>query len=360
MKTVLYITYIDMQEMTSGSMVRPQKIYSAFIEEGFNIKLLKGSELRNKKEKRIKSIYEIEEWLKDNTPDYCYIESPSSPIIFKEDLNLIKKIHKKNIKIGFFYRDAYYKLGKKYVFQNTKFSVKKYLKYYFYKLLAYRTDNCIRKNVDIVYFPSESMSKFFDFKDKRALPPAAEKVEYTYSESNNLIYVGGVSEEYGTNLIFEAMDIVNKKHEINLNLVCRKEEMNNIPKQYLNKKWLKIYHASDKELKPIYENSKLALIAKKPSVYNNFAISVKIFEYITYGLPIIAVNTYETNKIIEKYKIGISTDVSSESLANGILTLYENNKLYNELKENIKLSLNENLWSTRVKQIDYDLSNIES
>jgi len=110
-KTVLYITYIDFGNMLSGSSVRPQKMYQAFIDCGFNIKLLSGSTKNVDKKKRVKNINEIREWLKFNTPDFCYIESPTTHINFKEDRDLIKLIHNKGIKIGYFYRDALYKLG---------------------------------------------------------------------------------------------------------------------------------------------------------------------------------------------------------------------------------------------------------
>ena len=41
---VLYINYIDMDAVTSGSKVRPVKMYQAFLDEGHEVKLLTGAQ----------------------------------------------------------------------------------------------------------------------------------------------------------------------------------------------------------------------------------------------------------------------------------------------------------------------------
>ena len=40
---ILYIAYVDINSGTSGSSVRPQKMYRAFLDEGHEVKLLSGS-----------------------------------------------------------------------------------------------------------------------------------------------------------------------------------------------------------------------------------------------------------------------------------------------------------------------------
>ena len=85
MKKILYITYRDMENVESGSSVRPQKIYKAFVDNNFDVKILKGLTSKENKQQRIQNIKEIETWLDNNNPEYCYIESPGDPIIIKED-----------------------------------------------------------------------------------------------------------------------------------------------------------------------------------------------------------------------------------------------------------------------------------
>lgn len=362
---VLYINYIDMNNASSGSSVRPHRIYDAFIEEKYNVKLLSGDILKTNKKHRVANVREVSQWLDTNIPKYCYIESPpSEPILYKEDRELIKKIHNKGIKIGYFYRDAYYELGKDFVFNNKKVSIfsKKYLKYIYYKLLFFRDRILLYNNVDIVYFPSLSMSKYFNFKDMRALPPAGEIIDdINDTNGKSVIYVGGISKQYGIDLLLESMNIVNKKQHINLNLVCREKELYNISSEYKDKEWLKIFNISGKEaLKKIYSDSKIALIATKRSIYNNFAIPTKLFEYMQYNLPIIATDNFEVKKIIEKYNIGIITEENPEAYAKAILKLYNDEELYLKYKSNEKEALlTENLWKHRINEINENLTNLK-
>ena len=105
-KTVLFITYIDFEEFYSGSQVRPQKMYEAFKNLGYEVKLLECQQ--NRFSERKKAVKDINKWLNNNKPDFCYIESPSGPIFNFADFQLIKRISKAGIKIGFYYRDLYW------------------------------------------------------------------------------------------------------------------------------------------------------------------------------------------------------------------------------------------------------------
>ena len=358
-KSILYITYVDFENQKSGSTVRPSKIYEAFLKGGYNVKLLSGIASKENKKNRIKSIEEIKVWLESNEPDCCYIESPNDPILFKKDRNLIKKIHQKGIRIGYFYRDAYYKLGRKVIFESRKKTLKNCFKYLYYKFLFYRDEKFLNKYVDIVYFPSKTMSEYFNFKSKKLLPPAGEIVE---NFSNNkgekvLIYVGGISKRYGIDIMLNALDFINRSVFVKLILVCRKEELKYINSNFLNAKWLQIENVFGKEkLDLLYRQSSIALLPKEKCVYNDFAISIKLYEYMSYGLPIISTDSFETNKIIEKYNIGIITSTDYKDFAKAILKLYKNDDVCENLSSNAKKAiLDNNLWTDRVNQIVNDL-----
>ena len=361
MKKILYITYADIDNPKSGSGVRPQKMYKAFLDMGYDVKILKGVASKEKKAQRINNIMEVEQWLKNNKPDYCYIESPGDPIIFKEDRQLIKHIHKLGIKIGYFYRDAYYKIGKSYILNDNKINLKKYLRFYYYKVLFNRDDILINKNVDVVFFPSETMISYFNFKNMKTLPPAGEIIDYKRRKNNNVIYVGGINERYGINILLETMEIVNQSQQINLILVCRKNEMSNINEKYINCDWLKIYNVSGTEaLKELYENASIGLFPLKKDKYNNMAISVKLFEYMSYGIPIVAINTLEPSKIIEKYDLGILVEENAQEMADAILKLFSDCNLYEKYRKNVEDALKAgNLWTDRVKRIEEFLINQE-
>ena len=357
MKKVLYITYNDMNSLFSGSKVRPKKMYDALIKRGCIVQLLDGEASKKNKQKRIENIRKIDIWLDNNTPDFCYIESPSDPIIFKEDRLLIKKIHKKGIKIGYFYRDAYYKFGKKFFFED-KLSLKQSLKFLYYKFLSWRDDMLIKKYVDVVFVASPSAKKVYKYKDTIPLPPGGEYSNIKRdSNAKDLIYVGGISNRYGINTLLGAMKIINETRHINLNLVCRKNEMFSIPQEYLQCEWLKIYNVSGKELIKIYQKSKIALMPLKVDVYNNMALPIKLYEYLSYSLPIVSTNITEVKAFIEKYNIGLVSTDNDQDFALKILELYDDEKLYELFVKNIKIALDDNRWINRVDKIINELSN---
>lgn len=358
-KTVLYISYIDMNNAISGSAVRPLAMYNAFVELGYNVISIKEIASKDNKINRIKAINMIKEWLNYNIPDFCYIESPGDPIIFKEDRKLIKFIKNKKIKIAYFYRDAYYKVGKDCLGleQNSKFILKDNLRYFYYKFLYWRDELLLRKYVNIIYFPSMEMAKYFKFKKIGILPPAGYSVDILEGKRDALIYVGGISKRYGIDLLLDSINIINQKQHIDLLLVCREKELKYIKKIYFNAPWLKIIHASGQEdLKKIYSNAKIAIIPVSSNVYNNFAIPIKLYEYMSYGLPIVSTNLTEVTKIIKRYNIGLISENDSEKLASTIMNLYNNQELIKIFATNSKkFLLKENLWLHRVKKIEEDI-----
>lgn len=101
---ILYITYVDMNNITSGSSVRPVRMYQAFLDEGHSVKLLSGQCGRNDEPARKKAVLEIMDWLENHRPDLCYIESPTYPIMFQCDYDLIRKLHKMHVSTGYFCR----------------------------------------------------------------------------------------------------------------------------------------------------------------------------------------------------------------------------------------------------------------
>lgn len=340
-KNILYITFVDFAEQKSGSSVRPKKIYDAFLEEGFNVSLLTG--LQNRKMERWKNCFLYYKKIKKNNYQFCYVEPPAGPIFnFCDHLLLLYISKVKKIPVGLFYRDAYWKFADWY---NVK-GIKKFIINTMHKF-----DWIIIKNTcKRIFFPTKTMGDLFEFPDKEPLPPGCELTEYNKSSSSDIeiIYVGGVTEQYGGKLLLEALDKVNGEKKINLHLVSRKEEIKNI-EEYINKPWLNIYHSSGEELREIYSKANLAIIPRKVDFYMDFAMPVKLFEYISYELPIISTNCKEVANFIEANKIGVICEDNVESLYNTLMNIDMNSIL--EYTENVKIAKENNTWNKRVEQI---------
>ena len=338
---IIYITFIDFEDQKSGSSVRPKKIYDAFLEEGYNVSLLKGQQ--NRKLERWKACFKFFKEIKNKEYEFCYVEPPAGPIFNLCDHLLLLYISKiMKVPVGLFYRDAYWKFADWYEVKGLKKFIINTMHKFDWKIIK---SVCKR-----VYFPSKTMGDLFDFSDKMPLPPGAEKISVDKKKSDEveLIYVGGVSEQYGGTLLLEAMEEVNKVKKINLHLVCREEEVKKI-EGYKGKEWLSLYHASGDELKEIYDKANVAIIPRKVDFYMDFAMPVKLFEYISYELPIISTNCKEVAKFINENNIGLVCDDNVQSLVNTLLSI-DMDKI-NELTKNVKLAKENNTWNSRVKEI---------
>lgn len=352
---VLYITYIDFTNATSGSQVRPQKMWKAFLDAGYEVYLLKGNDSRSGKKVRKKRVRELKRWLKQNRPDFCYIEPTTRPIMYRFDIRLLREIYRREIPMGFFVRDCYYKfspikvpgrLGR--------------LKATYYKYLYHRTERILRL-MDIVYFPTMDMAELFPaYANKKALPPAGEAlVPAKHERSNISIYVGGLaSVYYGAKLLLDSFSILNSGDKrYPLVLICRKEEFAALEHPAKTAPWLEVHHVSGKELEPFYKKADLALLPRSRDTYNDITISVKLFEYMSFGLPVVGVKTKATAQIIERHKMGILIDAKAEDFSQAIRRVLDDEQKYNEFRKNAEKAIFAgNLWIDRARQIAMDLT----
>ncbi len=337
---VIYISYRDFSDLSSGSKVRPYKIYKAFLEKGNEVVLINGGI-----KKRLRSFLFF---LKSNAfkdAGYCYIEPstyPANPL----DYIIFFYFKYKNIPMGYFYRDMYYRFPD--LFRQE--GLNKHI-----LLLRYKFDLVLFKRLfKVVFFPSQLMASYFKFKVKVPLPPAGNlEFEGNGVFHRSIIYVGGINNMLGSRILLEAMDIVNNQVEkLQLNLICRDQDTKEIS-EYQNKNWLNVLHLSGDYLKEIYNKSDFAIIPRKRNPYFDFSMPVKLFEYMSFGLPIVATNCSEMANFIETNEIGVIVNDSAEDLAKAIINLYENPSEIVRFRTNIKSSLlKENLWKHRVEKIE--------
>lgn len=333
-------------------------MYDAFLQLGYNVKLLSGQQnIGNKKRKE--NVAEINKWLDSNKPDLCYIESSTYPILNSWDRKLIKRIHRMGIKTGYFLRDAYYKFPNESYDRNS--SLKARVKKAILKQMYLNDERLLSKYVDIVYFPTNTLSDYFSFKSTNTLPPAGSNRLITHNfENKTCIYVGGVSKLYGGELLLKSFHLLNAGDtQYKLILVCRENEVKKIDKELIKDvPWLEIHHVSgEKALAPLYERASAALLPRTPGKYADLSLSVKVFEYMSYGLPIVAMNAKEMGKLINKFDIGIVTENSAESFSKAIQKIFSDQKIYTNFNANIeKALLKSNLWQHRAEQIINDLT----
>lgn len=359
---LLYLIYIDMDKQpTSGSSVRPLKMKQAFETLGIELRTFSG--VHNNQTLRKKVVKEVKDLLKDWKPDACYIEPPSGPMFYYGDVDLIKFIHKKGVPISIFYRDAYWKYPE-YVKDTTDSFVKR-IKQLIIKFMQIYQWNVFTRNIDIIYFPSATMATEFDCLHKDLLPPgcfvadAAEKINL--SNPLEFIFVGGAARNHGTMLTIEAFEKVNKDLvRAKLCYICPDDQWNSLGiEKNKYRDWLEIIHTSgDDSLKSYYEKADIALLTAPQTFYRNFAVPVKIFEYISYLKPVLVTNCTETAKIVKENGIGWVVEDNSEAVADKILNLIDHKEEILRVRSRLKKARENNLWAKRAQKVIIDLEKL--
>ena len=118
---------------------------------------------------------------------------------------------------------------------------------------------------------------------------------------------------------------------------------------------MKVYHVSADLLESIYEKADLAFIPLRKNYYFDRAYAIKLFEYLSYGKPIISNNLDTMGEFIRKNNCGIVYDNAEEELEKAIIKFYETPELADKLYENVIKTCKENTWNKRVKTIMEDL-----
>lgn len=349
---ILYITYVDMSGAVSGSGVRPQKMYRAFLDEGHEVKLLAGSQNRSSWPRRRESVREITRWLDTHTPDLCYIESPVYPILLAEDRRLIRKVHRMGVPIGYFYRDFYKKFPKQ--FPRRK-SPGGWCRDTLKDILQSRTDRLLRQ-ADIVYVPcGECREIFSEYKDVRPLPPAAEnRLGHRGHRGNTSVYVGGVAGHYGGALMLEAFHRLNEEGNYPLLLICRPDEWEKLESPFKAAPWLEVHHASSEQLSQYYERADAALAVYSGTEYDNYAVSVKLYEYIGFGLPVVVCGSKSMERVVGEGGFGKRAECTPESIAEAVKDVFAHRDAY--AGKAAETLLRSGLWTHRAAQVVRELS----
>ncbi len=360
---LLYLTYISLDDLpTSGSSVRPQKMKEAFESLGIEVRTFGG--MNNNLAARKKTVADIQKILKTWQPDACYIEPPSGPLFYFGDVQLIKKLHRMNVPLSIFYRDAYWKYPE-FSGGEKKLPTGKQFKNYIIKQMQIRQWNVFRRYIDLIYFPSLTMAKEFDCPNKDALPPGGFVPDAEWKEKLSdplqFIFVGGASRNYGTELTIEAFAELNETDiRAKLTYICPENQWNALgidKTQY--KEWLELVHTSgDENLRPYYEKADVALLTAPRSFYRDFAVPIKLFEYMSYLKPILVTDCTETARVVNDNQAGWVTEADVESVVHKLKELCDHPDEISRIKTHMEDARRNNLWISRAQKVIRDLEQI--
>lgn len=341
----------------SASGIRPIKMLNAFQSLGYNVDLVVGYS-----NERSIAIKKIKEKIKNGfSYIFVYSESSTMPTALTDqhhlplrpflDFDFFQFLKNKNIKIGLFYRDIYWKFDD---YGNNLPWYKKQLALFFYRLDLKMYNNLLDK----LYLPSMKMGEYIDVVRKDimdALPPAHSTSEYiskpNYTGKINLLYIGGIGADYKMHKLFNALK---KLPNVSLTLCTResdwllvKDEYGSLPDN------IDIVHKSGSELDVLYDKSHLAVLFVEPKDYREFAVPFKLYEYIGRNKPIICTSSTLVGEFVAENNIGWVLKYDDKELVD---LLSHIGKADIDIKSEQVLHVKENeTWESRARKVCLDL-----
>lgn len=347
-KMIFHIPYKINKERLSGTNLRPTLLREAFEELGYDVEFVSGDGKERKKK-----IKEIKEKIKNGIKyEFLYSESSTMPTLLTEknhipkfvflDFNFFSFCKKNNIKIGLFYRDIHWNFSQ---YKVSYFKKKIARIFYIYDLFVYN------KLVDILFLPSLKMKDYIPINLKMKIYenfPGSNKEPLKFSEHSklNLIYIGGTGKLYNYELILETVN--NNCDYFNLSITTRKEEyLKNYGEKKIYNKNIRINFSNTKKL----DTFDIGILYLEPIAYWEFAVPLKLFDYIALNIPILGVKNTFVGKFIEENDIGWAIEYNKEELEKKLLFLYNNrNEIYKKI-EKLKIFREKNTWKERAKQL---------
>ncbi|MCR4400030.1 MAG: glycosyltransferase [Syntrophomonadaceae bacterium] len=294
--------------------------------------------------------------------DFVYSESSTMPTLLTEphhvptypalDFNFFSWARARSIPIGLFYRDVHWRYS---YYRDSLVWFKKAisLPLYYYDLANYRS------LVDHLFLPSIGMSSALPIKWNRgmsALPPgvsALPAVQANPRQPSNeleLLYVGGIKPPlYDLSPLFET---VRKVGGVRLTLCCRQPEWESVGSFYraMRTGQVRTVHVQGAELRTLYLSADIFVLLRNPHEYIDFAMPVKVFESLGYGVPILTLDGTEAARFIREE--GIGWVVGSVDEACGVLQyLRDHREEVDAMKERLSGIRLRHTWEERARHV---------
>ena len=233
---------------------------------------------------------------------------------WRTDFDLLEMVKNHGGVNSMFYRDIFWRFSA----PERKRSLRRRLRDMLVPLQASYELRRFTKLYDIFFLPHEKMAKHFPKWAKlprpTTLPPGGEcrvmsPITVHHDRPLTLLYVGDVRPPVYR--VFDYLNIFNDLSSVHMNLITRKSFIDS-SKTHTDLKSFKnidLSHESGDELISKYEQSDIALAVFGDTEYLDFAMPIKVFEAISFGMPIIVTaNATEVARLVMESNIGWVVD----------------------------------------------------
>ena len=175
------------------------------------------------------------------------------------------------------------------------------------------------------------------------------------TQTKKVIYGGLVNPREHVDLFVKSMPHVYSKSPSTKFILSKKGESVKEIKSLCNSLNLKpdfYWFQSRESARKLLKSCYIGVLPSKNDIARKLGTPLKLLEYISNGLPVVANDIGSWCNIIKENKIGILTDDNPKDFAYGICTLLEDKELYQEIQQNILKLLNEKYnWKIHIQNI---------
>lgn len=185
-----------------------------------------------------------------------------------------------------------------------------------------------QRTADCLLFPSQGLADCFPNRPFTALLPPGGLASRPQSPITwhppTISYMGGTSYRYGSDLLLEAMAQVVTVYPEARCLFISHESSYLDSHPHRRAPWLTVTQADFTQLPEMMAQTSVTVIPLRQNRYNNLAVPVKLFDYISFGRPVVATAGQETAHWIERLGCGLLCQDNAQELAQGIIHLLQN------------------------------------
>jgi len=297
--------------------------------------------------------------------DFLYAENATIPTLLTGknhlplhpflDFGFFRFCKHNKLKIGLFYRDIYWKFP--------EFA----RKVTFFKRIVNRAFHFIdlrnySRLCDVVYLPSREMEAQLPVimgGAVRPLPPGIEKagpprLPREGKQGLDIFYVGGIGPFYDLGLLFRT---VATTPFVSLTVCCRKADWDLWKGDYEAQpcERITVVHASGADLAPYMIKADLGILFLEPQSWRDFAMPIKLFEYLQYSLPVLGTKGTAAGTFIEENGVGWAIEYSEAALVKLLGEISSNPALLDEKTRAARTASDRHSWRERAATVAHDL-----
>lgn len=183
-------------------------------------------------------------------------------------------------------------------------------------------------------------------------------------ETFNLYYHGSIEEHFGVDTMIKAMPVISKYiPNVNLHVYGNKKgrlfEECKFMTIALGLKKIVIFHEGIPfyELPKILVDADIGIVPTKGSVFSDEAVSMKSFEYLALGIPIVISKTKAHQFYYNSSMVKFFEPDNSHDLAIVVIELYRDPHKRERLVANSREFMKRNGWNNHAKKIYLDIAN---